>query len=151
MDEKIHPDAFMRTNTIHLSHAFKLHHAALNPNKDLVVLHRNVPSAELKQRQMAKLAPNPFGRRVPMMPIIKRKILTKYKGRGFEIEEDEDGAAGAICIGVWRSISNNVDDDAAGPSVTPPIWEVDVAGKHLLGMAWNLDGMFVATSDNADL
>ena len=143
MDEKSIEDAFVRTNTIHLSHSFELHFAALNPTKDLVALYRNVPASELKQRQAAKLAPNPFARRAPIMPSVKRKVLTKFRGIGYEIAEDEDETAGAICIGLWRSISNDGASDVAGPSVTPPIWEVDLIGRELLSMSWNVEGMSI--------
>jgi hypothetical protein len=75
-----------------------------------------------------------------MMPAMKRKAMTKFKGKGLEREEDEDENAGGICLGLWRCISDSSAADAAGPSLTPPIWEVDVTGKQLLGMTWNQEG-----------
>jgi len=144
LEEKIQQDAFIRTNTIHLAHAFDLHRAALNPTKDLVILYRNLTATDMTKRQMAKLAQPLFGRRAPIMPVMKRKVMTKFKGKGLEIEEDEDETAGGICLGLWRSIADDSANDAAGPSVTPPIWEVDVIGKQLLGMTWNNEGMFIA-------
>ena len=141
IDDIVTTAPLLRSETLHLPHSFKIHASALNPTKDLIVLFRLLPSAELSQRRSAKLSLQPFATRIPQRGSASSNVPTHFKGHGIEREEDEDENSGAISLGLWRSLVEASGTDAVtDPSVTPPIWEADIPGRRLAGMTWNHDG-----------
>lgn len=84
------------------------------------------------------------GPRRPPNPAALRakKVLTKFKGKNKEREDDEQIMDGGICVGLWRTVTSAGGDDGrdSGPSVSSALWEVDLLGKKIIGLCWDADG-----------
>lgn len=139
------PHNFSNVTTIRLANPYDLHPDALNPTMDLVVLHRNLSALETRQRKMAKLQTLPMARRAAAIQAASRpvKFPSLYKGKEREFMESENHDLGSISLGLWRAVEE-IQEDAnaasAGPSVTPPLWEVSISGNTLKQLCWSLDG-----------
>jgi hypothetical protein len=131
--------AFANVTTLRLSAAYQLHSCSLNPHKDLIALYRNLSWSQADERKQSRHATSiGFG----LASLIRKdRILTKFRGKGKEREEDEDEKAGSIAVGIWRTNPGvQIDESISLPSLAQPVWETDILGRHLAGLAWSKDG-----------
>lgn len=128
--------------------SFSLHPCALNPEMDVLILHRILTAEEYEASKPPltygqKNAENIAKMRASRAEQDVTEKLTeegwkiKDKGKGKEpmaADKREDGELGRVILSLWR---------CAGGMV----WEKQIPGNALLGLVWSVDGEARVTSD----
>lgn len=125
---------FLPLSDINLPSSFTLHPKSANPCHDLVALYRPLSDAEATANE-------------PHVPAFLQARMAqqaaKEKADSFlpsmvKGKQKEDNSKQKMRIGLWRAFSG------------VHVWDVDITGNAILGLAWSLDGTFPGFLSNAE-